>query len=580
MTAASIERTTLLRAAAAVGLVAVVGGLPIAVSYIRSPDGLAHISTANYTSGSVRISTPLRISERFPLTIDSGYATGIEGTRSGDRRDAQIAVDKAALTLDLSERNNLSPSGSNLFIANALPSGTPQIAGFSSGALRLTRASLTVIGPYRTGVEVKDVNATISVSRKGSYKLVGTGVVNGQTIAMDALWSDAGPRESVSQVPLRLNVRSPVLEAILDGLFRIGERPSFSGEAEFRLPSLGRFVSWLALGRGVSEHLRSIVVSGQLEWTPAQMSFTQANLGVNGHQSTGAITIKHAGSRLSIDGTLGFQELDLGRQLQGLIAGHQPQSADPHVLTVIDADLRLSAAKVQAPGVEMGRAAVSIALNKGRLQADIAELEIESGVAGGQLAVDLNEFAPKAALKLKLRGVDVGRVLAEPMRRNPILGKANLTFEGTLGGRTLDEGLASLAGRGHFELAESGRLGLDLSALIHAARATNVVGWAAAGRGGTSVDALTGRFRVLNGALTIETVQARSGTAILVGSGRLDVPARLMDMVVASAPGATSEAPLAAHEALLLRGTWDTPAISLQRQTKPDAKVEAPAGIH
>lgn len=579
MTTAPSDWSSLFRLLSAASFIAVIVGLPVAVEVTGLPERQSRSSLAAFAGDAIRIGTPVRISDRFPLTIDSGLVSGIDRKLDGERRDsAQIAIDEATLTLDLSELRKPQP---NVAVGpEAQPSLAPQIAGFSSGALRLTRATLTIIGPHDTRGEVKEVGATVTVTRRGNYKLVGAGQLNGQRIAIDASWSDAATRDGSAPIPLRLTVRSAVLEGTLDGLFKLDDRPSFSGQAEFRLASLKRFMTWLALGRGVSEHLRSIVVAGPLEWSPAQMSFTRASLGVNGHQATGAMTIKHSGGRLSLDGTLGFQELDLGRQVQGLMSAPSSQPSEPHVLTVIDADLRLSATKLLAPGLEMGRAAVSIALNKGRLQADFAELEIESGVAGGQLAVDLNDASPTAGLKIRLKGVDIGRALAKPLRRNPILGKANLAFEGTLGGRTLGEGLASLAGRGQFELAEAGRLGLDLSALIHAAKTSSVVSWSAAGRGGTPVDTLTGRFRVLNGALTIESVQVRSGAAVLVASGRLDVPGRLMDMIVAPGPGSGSESALAPSDALLLRGTWEAPSISLQRPTKPELKVEATPGIH
>ena len=578
-TTASSDWRLLGRAAAAIGFVVVVGGIPLAVQHFGSPDQLTRIPSTAYSSNWISIGAPIRISERIPLTIDSGIVSGIERHFDTDRRDpSSISIDLASLTLDLSKGREV---GHSLATPDAPPSIAPQIAGFASGALRLTRASLTVVGPRRKSTEIQDINATLAVTRKGSYKLTGTGVANGERIAIDALWSDAAAsRDDVAQVPIKLSVRGALFDASLDGLFRTDDRPSFAGDAEFKVADLRQLVKWLALGRGVSEQLRSVAVSGLLEWNAAQMSFTRANVGVNGHQATGALTIKHSGERLSMDGTLGFQELDLGRQPPALPSGAPTRGADPHILTVIDADLRLSATKVRIPGMDMGRAAVSIALNKGRLQADIAELEIESGVAGGQFAVDLNQASPRAELKAKLRGVDVGRVLSEPLRRNPILGQANLSFEGTLGGRTWSEGLASLAGRGHFELAEAGRLGLDLAALVHAAKANPAVGWSAAGKGSTSVDALTGRFRVLNGALTIESVQARSGTSILVGSGRLDVPGRLMDMIVASGTGSTGETILSAHELLVFSGTWDKPSISLRREERPALKVEAPPGIH
>jgi AsmA protein len=107
------------------------------------------------------------------------------------------------------------------------------------------------------------------------------------------------------------------------------------------------------------------------------------------------------------------------------------------------------------------------------------------------------------------------------------------------------------------------------------------VSWAAAGKGSTQVDSLTARFRLLNGALTIESMQARSGTSLLVGSGRLDVPARLMDVSIASGPSNAGEAPITAQDILLLRGTWDAPSISLLPRTiKPITSDASPVRGH
>lgn len=579
MTVSTTGRSVLARAMATAGFAAVVGGLPIAVELAGTGDRamrggmLAHADTAFV------IDRPVRLSDRLPLTIDGGRIASIETSNSDDGRGPSvIAIDDAALTLDLSDRRSPTEAATAAQASEAVK--VPRISTFSSGALQLRRATVSLIGPRAAKGRLSDVNATVTVTRKGGYKLIGTGHLNGQRVAIDAVWTDTGARDVTTQVPLRLTLRSAVLDATLDGLFRTGDVPSFVGQAEFRMPSLRRFIAWAGLGRGVGEQLQSIVVAGPLEWSPSQMAFARATVGVNGNQATGAMTIKHADDRLSVDGTFGFQELDLGRHLPGLLSRHVTPGSEPHVLTVIDADLRLSAGKVIAPAIETGRAAVSVALKKGRLQIDMAELEIESGSAGGQLWADLNEASPKANLKMKLRGVDVGRVLAEPLRRNPLLGKANVTFEGTVGGRTLGEAVATLAGRGNFDLVEPGRLGLDLTALVHAAKASAVVGWSAAGKGGTTLESLSGRFRVLNGALTLETVLARSGSQALVGSGRIDVPGRLLDMSVAAGPANGGDQQLASQEVLLMRGTWDQPSISLYRPLKPDLKVEVPAGLH
>lgn len=550
---------------AAVGLLAVAGGLPLVFRLALSPDHLVNNAVMVPVGDGIAISVPLRLSERLPFTIDSGSML----TGASERGVSGPVIDEATLTLDLSKGRQerfLEPTPETRPPA-------PQIAGFATDTLRLTRALVTVIGPNGTTARLAEVNATITANRKGNYKLVATGRLKDQPIAVDAVWDESVEPGSATGLPMRIALRSPVLELSLDGHYKDETTPQFIGDAEFQLPNLRRFAKWTGLGRGVGHQFRSVSVSGPVDWTTTRMAFSKAAISVNGNHATGALTVKHAGERLSLDGTLGFQELDLGRSWPSFSSKREKDSNEPHILTVLDADLRLSATKVYGPAFEMGRAAVSIALNKGRLQADVAELEIEGGSAGGQIAVDLNQPIPQAAFKAKLKDVDAGRVLAVSVRRNALLGRSNLTFEGTLGGQSGGEGQPSLSGRGSFALAEPGKVGIDINALMHAAKSTPTVDWTAAGKGGTAVDTLKAQFRLLNGALTIESLQARTGASVLVGSGRLDIPARLMDVSIAASPSNQGEAPITAQDILLLRGTWDAPAISLLPRTPPPGQT-------
>lgn len=574
MMVATSGRTMLTQWGAIAILAGILGVVTVAVVVVRVPEESTRALLLSGSDQGITIATPIKISHRIPLTIDRGLVS-TDRNRDGDKVPSVVTIDEVALTLDLSGSR---PSGSEFSAGpEGRPLSVPQIAGFVSGALRLKRGHLILIGPRGARADLGDVDATVTVTRKGHYKLTGSASYNAHRISIDASWIDTVPREAAQPVPLKMTVRSAVLEGALDGLVKTGDSPVFSGHAEFQIPRMSQFVSWIGLGRGISEQLRSMTVSGPLEWSPNQMSFARASIGLDGYQAAGAMTIKHANDRVVLDATLGFGELDLTRYWPGKITSSGPLGSEPHFMTMLDADLRLSAAKVRVPTFETGRAAVSVALSKGRMQADIVELEIESGSAGGQLSLNLNDEAPKAAIKVRIKGIDAGRTLAAQLKRNPLLGRSNVNFEGTLSGNSLAEAVTSVSGRGQFELAEPGRIGIDVPALVHAARKSGVVGWAAAGKGVTAVESLGGRFRVLNGAITIEAMQARVGSSVLVGSGRLDVPARLMDMSIATGPAGAGEAPITAQDILLLRGTWDTPAISLMRPSKPDLTVDAPA---
>ncbi|MBS0241586.1 MAG: AsmA family protein [Proteobacteria bacterium] len=563
------------RMAGRAAVVAVLVGLPVAVQVTDMKGAFATAQVLAHAVTKASISTPVRISDRLPLTLDAGRIRPEGGAVSEDgRMPVAIVVEDAALTLDLSQRAAGLEPKSEAQEPNAPL--LPLIAGLASGTMRLARARLTMIGPEGGRYVLSNVNATLTVSRKGSYKLAGTGEMRGQHFNVDAIWSDSAARDPDAQLPLKLAIAGDVIELTLDGLVKTGSRPVFAGDAEARIANFGQFAGWLDLGTGLEGMLKSIVISGALEWGPSQMMFTKATINVDGKPASGALTLRHGGERPAIDATLGFAEFDLSRIISGRLSEGPRRiavsSGKAHILSAIDADLRLSAARLTGAPVELGRGAVSIAVNRGRIQADMAELDIEGGIGVGQLTVDLNQPDAKASVKLKVRDIDVGHALAGPIKRNALLGRANVSFEGSSHGKSIAEAAATLTGRGQLDITKPARLGLDITALMHAARGGPVTGWVAAGKGSTPIDTLSGRFRVIDGAFTVEGMQARSGSTVLNAQGQFDVPGRLVDMSIGSSP---ADAQVSMEEVLLLRGTWEAPDISLKKR---DAKVDgAPA---
>ncbi|MDX2155189.1 MAG: AsmA family protein, partial [Hyphomicrobiaceae bacterium] len=509
----AISSASASRAIAMGSLAAALLGLPVAVE-LNEPDA-RRVSMGALASDRTPLTERVSLSNHLSLTLDGGLVS--PATSSGNA--VRLHIDDAALTLDL-RKAGVAPESQ---LPEPQPPLVARIAGFNAGVLIFRGATLNVVSPSGRHHVLSDVNATISAVRKGSFKLVGTGRFNGQRISLEGAWSDPPLREG-AQLPLRLTLRSAFLEAAFDGHLSANGMLMLTGHAEVRAQSLRRLAAWTGFGGG-GDLMRSVTVAGPVEWSTSQMAFARASVDLDGNQATGALIFKFSGPRPSVDATLAFQELDLSRVLGPAGASQNPASeGGPRFLSTFDADLRVSASRIRAASVDTGRGAITIALNQGRLAADLVDFEIEGGTAHAQLNLDVNQKAPIAAIKLKAKGVDTGRLLAAQLRRNPLLGRANITFEGTTDSSSLADSPMRLSGRGQLELAEPGRLGLDLAALAYAAKAAPVVGWSAAGKGGTPFDNLTCRFRLLNGAVTLETVQARSGEQAVTASGQIDVP--------------------------------------------------------
>ena len=516
------------------------------------------------------ITTPIDLSEHLALTLDGGLVSLAVADAGLAGAPTRLLIDEPTLTLDLTRPGVANRSRS----APNAPPIVARLAAFKSGTLQLRRGALTVISASGARYSFRNVDATIASTRLGSYRLQASGTFNGQTLQLDGNWSEPAGKTGQPPVPIRLQMRSAYIEATFDGMLRTGGPPVLAGEARFRIPSLRRLVAWTGLGKGIGDQMRNIVVSGPLTWSTARMAFAPATVDINGNRATGALTLEQTGPRPSIDATLAFDELDLRpafveARAQSIRPG--TRSATSRLLATFDADLRLSAGRIRAPAVELGRGAITIALNQGRLAAGLVGIEIEGGIADGQLLLDVNEATPKADIKLTAKGVDIGHILSLPLQRNPLTGRANVVFEGTAQGGTLLEAASRLAGHGQVELASKGRLSLDLAALVHAIKVQPVVSWAAAGNGSTALDKLKCRFRVLNGALKIEALRASNSAAVIIGNGQVDVPGRLLDLYLGSGPPVAGEAPIVVQTMMALRGTWASPAISQLKADPPTA---------
>lgn len=374
---------------------------------------------------------------------------------------------------------------------------------------------------------------------------------------------------------MKFTLSAPSLDAKFDGRFTATDGPRLQGQAELKTRKVRGLARWFGIAVASSPDLRDASVAGQLDWSGGRLALSDATVSFDGNQGTGALSLK-TGLRPFVEGTLAFDAFNTaiytGAPAQWIVpSGDLPSgnkaavSTDPSILKSFDADLRLSASKVLVSPVETGRGAAAVKLRNGRLQVDIAELEIESGSLGGQVTVDATGDTPRTAVKAKLSSIDPGRVFSDSLKRNPLLGRANITFDVVGTGHSLRETWGSLGGKGAVTLVGSGKLGLDLSALLYAARQKASVGWSAAGKGGTGLDKLDGRFNFSRGAITFDPLQFQSGTTSYFGTGKFDLPGRLLDINLAVGPATASEAPLTAHDMLLLRGTWDNPEITVQQ---------------
>lgn len=528
---------------------------------------------------------PIRVERGTILLVDtSGSASSGEATETLLKSGAaHLVLDAAAVTIAGTEIGASRPEEPVAPLIEALTA-----VHFES--LTLRRTSLSIRLPGGRSETLYDVEAEVSLKRKGLVSAKGTAFLRGHRVSFDATASTAIERKGPLRLPLKLALKSRVLDATFDGRLGLGDALHLQGQAEVASESVRQAARWLGAGWPSGPGLEHFSLKGQLDWTAQSLEFERSTFRMDGNQGTGALELNLAGNHPALVGTLAFKMLDLSPYFGGSPAEAHDLPFTWAALTsgrlgmslgmLLDADLRLSAERVQAPGMEFGRSAASISLRGGRLLTDIAELQFDGGSGSGQIGADFTGFRPKLALRGKLDQVDLGTASARLAGQSFLQGPATLTADLTATGHTGSELLASLDGKLSVKAEVGGRLGLDIKGLTAATQASSIEGWTVTRRGSTGFDQLEVRLNVRDGLVAVESAQLTAGDTAWSAAGTLNIPTSSLDLHIVSGSAlapAISAPEIAKLPGLQLRGLWSSPLIKFAAEPDTAAAPLAPS---
>ncbi len=454
--------------------------------------------------------------------------------------------------------------------------------------LAIRRSAIVVTLPGGQVESLTDVQADVSLKRKGAVAVKGSGLLRGYRVSFQATAGTQVDRKGPPSLPLKLQIESPLLKASFDGKLGVGDSLEMHGQSEVAIERVRQAARWFgALWPPGGPGLAQFAAKGQFDWTGSALDFDQATFRMDGNAATGVLGLSLQGSRPTVTGTLAFDTLNLSPYLPG-VGGPEDKSAgimptwatltsgllDFPLDTVLGLDVRISAERVTAGNVELGRAAATIALKEGRLIADLAELEFVGGKGNGQIRADLSGYYPKVALRLKLDDVDLGRVSSVLAGRAVLQGPASVVADVSASGVTAFDLIRSLGGRVSIKAQQSGKVGIDLKNMPTAVPAGEIEGWAVALRGATSFDQLDLRLVVREGVVLSETAELVAGDAAWNATGLVSLPAGRMDIRLtqgAKLGPARPPAEAAKSRTLELRGPWMRPQVRIVPETSDAA---------
>ncbi len=533
------------------------------------------------------IAVPVELAGRPRIVLERGtlsFATD-HASKSGDGGRladllaggaAELVLDDALISIDLgSVLPRMAPSrGAQEGVAPLLEA----LMGSKFESVRVRGATIVVRSGEASTEQRVNLDADVQKNRNGGLETSGKFTFRGEGIAFTGVLGplDGGGPEGR---PMKLKLDGAQLNALVDGhLSTLEEVKLVADRGEISVPDIRRVADWFGAPWPQGSGLRDFRAIGQLEWSGRGIDFQDAAIEIDGNKGHGNLTLAFAEARPSIEGTLAFEGLDLTRYVVPEGAGSEGSAhSSPYVpgggddafsiplLGYLDADLRISAERVAAPGLDFGRAAASLSLQDGRLLADIAELSLSSGGSGGgQISLDMTGSEPRYGLRGKLEGLEAIEATRALFGHPVLQGRIDATLDMTAEGASGERLLSTLAGKLDIELPDTGQLGIDARVLASMAAGASASGWGEAANGATPVDWLLGKFTLDGGVVTAQAFMAGAGTKQISAAGSASLPSRTLDLRLSVSPrlGADQTGVPVPDTFVEVKGPWSSPHLT------------------
>jgi AsmA protein len=565
-------------AAALVACCAVLGlSAPLVFDFKASEFRLSNVAVFAAARGGHDIAVPVDIAPALRIRLERGsIALNAADRSAGSEADVVPADGSAELIIDGGEFQIAGPQ-------DQAQAGDAGPAAPLIKALRALNFDTVVIRQGTVRLALPDgrietlTNVLAEVRRDGrsSIGARGTARFRGHEFSFDLSAPATANASAVAGVPMKLRIKSPLMDVAFDGGIGASDRLHLHGRIEFAVPNVRSAARSFGAPWPDGPGLRDVAIKGDFHWQSPALTFDKASFRMDGNEATGTLALSFAGERPALTGTLALQSLSLAPYLSpdgatdnsfsSFLAWARSDRSElsAPMARYFDADVRLSAGQLVAGGTTFGRFAASLSLKRGRLLADIAEIDLTGGRGSGQITADLAGTLPQISVRGKLEDIDAARASMALMGHSAVQGLSTVSMDLTAEGNSLSELLSGVRGKIALNVYEGGRLGIDIRALLDAAQKGALEGWAV-GRGQTSVEGLQAKLRVDKGILASELVEATAGNSLLRAFGTISLQSRQMDLRLLL-DGLRDSKPDVAGDVLVFRGPWTSPSITLQR---------------
>jgi AsmA protein len=365
---------------------------------------------------------------------------------------------------------------------------------------------------------------------------------------------------------LKFRMNAGPLKAAFDGTMSYRPSLKIDGTLAADTASLREALRWSGGHALPAGGLGRFALKARAAVNGRAISLADLNVELDGNVAEGVLSYATTGRQI-FQGTLAVDRLDLSPYVSAfrLIAdnarGWDRRSLKLDWFSGWDADVRLSAARVQLAQAQLGRTAIAATMRSGRLLLTVGESQAFDGVVTGTIAVAKSEAGAEFGSQMQFSHVDLEKCLGQLFGVNRIEGSGSLAFSVDSTGRNVQELAANLNGAVQVSAQQGALNGWNVEEMMRRLQRTPLSAAGDLRNGRTPFEKLNVRLRIVQGLATIEDVALEGPSVRLALTGTTSIPDRefnlsgIANLIGATASDALFELPFA------VRGQWGSPSI-------------------
>jgi AsmA protein len=367
---------------------------------------------------------------------------------------------------------------------------------------------------------------------------------------------------------VKLRAAAGSVKAAFDGTMSYRPSLKIDGTLAADAASLREALTWSGGHALPAGGLGTFAIKARTTVTGRTISLSDLNVELDGNVAEGVLSYATTG-RQSFQGTLAVESLDLNPYVSTFqLLADNARDWDRRALMLEwfdgwEADVRLSAARVQLPHAELGRTAVAASMRASRMTVTVGESQAFDGVVTGAITVARSEAGADFSSEMQFSEVNLQRCLGQLFDVDQLSGSGSVGFSIASSGRSVKELAGNLNGTVHIAAVDGGLSGLNVEQAMRRLQRSPLSSSGDLRAGRTPFDRLDIGLSIAQGLATIDNVALEGPGVRLAVTGSTSIPEREFNLAgTANLISDTSDAATLFELPFTVKGQWTSPSIA------------------